>query len=380
MSLGRDKLDATSERIIEKRRRDRELNKNSYIEDTSVFKGKTLPNRFNTDSNFSQNMVGDTTTVVVSFDNCFPSLPQPDDEGLDSNEQRGAALGMQPKLHAIAGRGVNPMAYGTEVSTKRHGSPNEVGKYRVKATTSTPYLGGMTGGAGATGMSNLSWGSGAASPVKRPATPGPAVIEEKAKNYDDSTDLPNKAQHAPMFESDMHPDFVAYAKAVIFDIWDQVKGTMTLNSTFRSVGKQRTMRAKWDAWKAGTGPNPNYAARPAKAGYSKHNLGTAIDFNVTIGGTVYGRRSVTKEQWIASGVPNIITSNGLVWGGVWDNYDPIHMHLDVTETVRKEIIAASGQYTDPSQAIAALSSVAIAGGTDNSNITKPVSDTEGGPV
>ena len=32
-----------------------------------MFKGKTLPNRFNTDSNFSQNMVGDTTTVVVSF-------------------------------------------------------------------------------------------------------------------------------------------------------------------------------------------------------------------------------------------------------------------------------------------------------------------------
>lgn len=213
-------------------------------------------------------------------------------------------------------------------------------------------------------------------PELKPANPAPAEIEEKAKKYDDSTDLPNKSQHLEMFSSDMHPDFVAYAKAVLFEIWDKVKGTVKLNSTFRSVGKQRRMRAKWDAWKAGTGPNPNYAARPASAGYSKHNLGTAIDFNVTIQGQVYGRRSVTKQQWIDSGVPKIITDNGLVWGGVWSNYDPIHMHLDVPESVRKEIIKASGGFENNSQAIAALSSVALRPGADNNSNQRPLGGTD----
>ncbi len=138
----RDKYDEVSIRIREKRRRDRELNKNSFIEDSSVFKGRTLPGRFNTESSFSQNMIDDTTVVSVSFDDCFPCLPQPDDEASGADDemtdaQRAAALDMQPKLTGIANAPVNPMTFNTEVSTKRYGKTTEIGKFRVENTVAS---------------------------------------------------------------------------------------------------------------------------------------------------------------------------------------------------------------------------------------------------
>lgn len=269
----------------------------------------------------------------------------------------------------------NDPSYNGSKQNLRFSSPSsEYGGYSNSQAVSLLSTGG-----GNVRIQNSNWNNSNPNqdaPSLRPANPAPEEIEEKAKNYDESTDLPNKSQHAGMFESDMHPDFVAYAKAVIFDIWDKVKGTVKLNSTFRSVGKQRRMRKKWDDWKAGVGPNPNYAARPAKAGYSKHNLGTAIDFNVTIQGQIYGRRSVTKQQWIDSGVPKIINDNGLVWGGVWNNYDPIHMHLDVPEAIRKQIIEASGGFESNSQAIAAMSQVALRPGADNNSNERPLGGTD----
>ena len=168
----------------------------------------------------------------------------------------------------------------------------------------------------------------------------------------------------------MHPDFVAYAKAVIFDIWDQKQGTMQLNSTFRTIKKQTRMRKKYDDWAAAKksfeAANPGkeysepcpYAARPASGGHSKHNLGTAIDFNLTVGGKTYTRSDI-KQAWIATGVPGIINSNGLVWGGVWDNYDPIHMHLAVSESARQKIVDAAGHLESPEAAIAATATVSI---------------------
>ncbi len=357
-------------------------------------KGRIMPPRRSTEGAHANVAAGSEGMVKVKED--FPFLPEEEDFKDDDSQREGVmnqVHDLYPWRSFNRSTPVQPNAqdsnattFGAEVQLAPIKSGMEsyrtnMSAFRIDASTApnaANYVAAQLLGGQSPPLASLNFGG--SSPVKQPANPGPAVIEEKARNYDESTDLPNKSQHAPMFESEMHPDFVAYAKAVIFDIWDQVKGTVTLNSTFRSVGKQRRMRAKWDAWKAGTGPNPNYAARPAKAGYSKHNLGTAIDFNVTIGGKAYGRRSASKADWVSSGVPDIITSNGLVWGGVWNNYDPIHMHLDVSEDVRKAIIDASGQYEDGEAAIAALSSVAIAPGTDNSNIEKPVSDSEGGPV
>ena len=220
-----------------------------------------------------------------------------------------------------------------------------------------------------------SLGFGGARQFPQPARPGPAEIEAKAKNYDDSTDLP-KTGHATRFEQEMHPDFVAYAKAVIFDIWDQVQGEVTLNSTFRTVAKQKEMHDYVAAWRIAN-PNardsrgrhlpPGYGGAPARPGYSKHNLGVAIDFSVKVQGVVY-TSAKSKSEWEATGVPAIIKSNGLRWGGDFrTNYDPIHMDLPVDDRVRKEIVSLTIDKVDPMEAIAAMSNVAIVPGADNNS-------------
>ena len=157
-------------------------------------------------------------------------------------------------------------------------------------------------------------------------------------------------------------------------MWKIKKATVTLNSTYRTVGVQREMRAKWDAWVGtgdpndpdnppnGDGPNPHYAARPATAGHSKHNLGTAIDFNPTIGSKTYGtkKHGTTEQEWRSSGLVEIIKSWGLRWGGDFPgNYDPIHMDLLVSEATRRKIIKASGKITNKKAAVAAISSVSL---------------------
>ncbi len=220
---------------------------------------------------------------------------------------------------------------------------------------------------------------GAGSPPPLPPRLGPKEIEAKAKSYDESTDLPNKPSHAKRFENEMHPDFVVFAKSVIFDIWDQLQGEVVLNSTFRTVNKQKQMYDYVKSYRAKHGKGklpPGYGGAPAKPGYSKHNLGVAIDFAVTIAGVKYTSKK-SKSQWEATGVPGIIKSNGLVWGGDFrTNYDPIHMHLQVDESVRKAIVAATVEYSDPKQAIAAMSHVAIQPGSDSSTDThvNPVGD------
>tara|TARA_R110002110_G_scaffold132910_3_gene314920 strand:+ start:103 stop:1290 length:1188 start_codon:yes stop_codon:yes gene_type:complete len=215
-------------------------------------------------------------------------------------------------------------------------------------------------------MSNLFTGQvtplGATQSPAKIAAMTAADTVAKALKYDADSTIPNKSAHLSRFATDTHPEFILYAKAVIYDMWSTKQATITLNSTFRTVGTQRIMRKKWDDWKAGTGTNPNYAARPAKAGHSKHNLGTAIDFNATIGTKTYGSRNfgTTKQEWVDSGLPDIIRSHGLRWGGDWSsNYDPIHMDLEVTEAKRKEIVRASGTLTSKTSAIAAISAISL---------------------
>lgn len=195
----------------------------------------------------------------------------------------------------------------------------------------------------------------------------PATKEQilnKSYAYDSSTDIPNKSQHLVMIESNCHPEFAFYVKAVIYDIWTMIGGTVLLNKTYRTVGEQKIYRDKWDAWEKGgkVGDAP-YAAKPAYPGTSKHNHGTAADFNVYIGSKTYGsfkRQGTTKDEWIASGVPAIIRANGLRWGGDWDsNYDPIHMDIPLSKEIQKKIISKTKTMTDPKKAVIAISQIPI---------------------
>ena len=211
-------------------------------------------------------------------------------------------------------------------------------------------------------------------PVLKPSRPAPEVIEAKAKSYDESQDLPNKPNHFARFATEMHPDFVPYAKAVIFDLWDQLKASVVLNSTLRTVAKQKEMYEYVRDWRkanpdkrnaSGKHLPPGYGGAPAKPGHSKHNLGVAIDFNATIGSKRYSSRD-QKAIWEASEIPRIIKSNGLRWGGDFStNYDPIHMDLPVSNKVRSAIVAKTEKITDPLLVVDALSDISLTTGADN---------------
>jgi len=168
---------------------------------------------------------------------------------------------------------------------------------------------------------------------------------DAAKAYDDN-DVPNKDQHKSKMQL-MHPSFLPYAKAVIYDIHTLLGGTVTLASGFRSIAKQDKMykfcqqwkkdNPDWDADKDNKKLPPNYGGWPAKPGSSNHNFGTACDFKAKIGKKSYDK-STAKKTWINSGIPRIINSYSLRWGGTFNgNYDPIHFDMPLSNTTIAEI-------------------------------------------
>ena len=69
--------------------------------------------------------------------------------------------------------------------------------------------------------------------------------------------------------------------------------------------------------------------RNAAAFSSKHVLGQAIDINLYSTYTLqYIRKSDSKEEWLATGVPAIAKRFGLKWGGDFKTYhDPVHFEF-----------------------------------------------------
>lgn len=152
----------------------------------------------------------------------------------------------------------------------------------------------------------------------------PSEIEQLAQLYDESQTLPNKEQHAPFFLG-AHPEFVPYMKAFMFKTWDAKQGKIRINQVFRSPTEYNSLLAAHLA-------DPANKAKPAKNSY--HNYGLAMDFNLFLGGKVYGKSSrggnvTDKNLWIATGVPAIGQSMNLQWGGTFrSNYDPIHFDFE----------------------------------------------------
>ena len=68
-------------------------------------------------------------------------------------------------------------------------------------------------------------------------------------------------------------------------------------------------------------------SKNAKAGFSEHNYGIALDF-VAIKGTHRLRKSTSKREWEQTGIPQIAKSMGFRWGGDFKGYhDPVHFGL-----------------------------------------------------
>lgn len=101
----------------------------------------------------------------------------------------------------------------------------------------------------------------------------------------------------------------------------------------------RTFLEQYNLWKANS--------KNAKAGYSLHNYGLALDFNL-FKGTTWLRKSSPKADWEKTGVVKIIKEEGFRWGGdAFSNYyDPVH--VDIYYSTASLLQIAQNVYgTDP---------------------------------
>lgn len=71
-------------------------------------------------------------------------------------------------------------------------------------------------------------------------------------------------------------------------------------------------------------------SKNAKAGYSSHNYGFALDINVLDeNGKTVLRKSSSDKSWNDSGIVRIAKDMGFKWGGDFKDYhDPIHFYLE----------------------------------------------------
>ena len=161
----------------------------------------------------------------------------------------------------------------------------------------------------------------------------PEEIKECAANYDNppSPYLPdwNKQVSSQTREFvDMHAEFTPYAKCFIWRCFVELGIQIRANRTYTTFARQAELYEKYlEKKRAGKKTLPS-----AKPGYSWHNYGVALDFNPILpDGRMLTSYNATKDEWIASGIPAIINSMNLKWGGDWGDYyghkqyDPIHL-------------------------------------------------------
>jgi hypothetical protein len=81
----------------------------------------------------------------------------------------------------------------------------------------------------------------------------------------------------------------------------------------------------------------NQNSSNAKAGYSSHNFGFAVDLNVRKNGKTILQKASSNEAWEKSGVVDLARKIGIKWVGNFGSYhDPVHFFiqpngLDTTE-------------------------------------------------
>ena len=81
----------------------------------------------------------------------------------------------------------------------------------------------------------------------------------------------------------------------------------------------------------------NQNSSNAKAGYSSHNFGFAVDLNVRKNGKTILQKASSNEAWEKSGIVDLARKIGIKWVGNFGSYhDPVHFFiqpngLDTTE-------------------------------------------------
>jgi hypothetical protein len=146
--------------------------------------------------------------------------------------------------------------------------------------------------------------------------------ETACQDYDENMEIPNKSAHSSILNN-LHPEFRDLVKKFICACWDQKGISITLNSGHRTPEYQAQLYEEWAecAQRGGSNCGP----RPSSS-VSHHNYGMAIDFNPKLANGTTILSASSKNMWLQSGIPDIISSLGLKWGGDWQNpYDPIHI-------------------------------------------------------
>ncbi len=122
-------------------------------------------------------------------------------------------------------------------------------------------------------------------------------------------------------------------KKVISRIEKETGWSVYITSGYRTFAKQAELHEQ----------NPSNA----KAGYSLHNYGLAIDFNL-FKGVEWIRKASPKSKWEETGAIKIIKEEGFRWGGDFKTYyDPVH--IDIYYPTSELLAIAQSTYgTSPS--------------------------------
>tara|TARA_R100001086_G_scaffold238819_1_gene163796 strand:+ start:565 stop:1134 length:570 start_codon:yes stop_codon:yes gene_type:complete len=136
------------------------------------------------------------------------------------------------------------------------------------------------------------------------------------------------------FVKDLHPQVQNKFRKLIDEIQKKTGWEMIITSGYRDFAKQASLKRQ----------NP----KNARAGYSEHNYGIALDMVAKKDGErLY--KSTSKGKWLETGIPQIAKGMGFRWGGDFANYhDPVHFGLGHIYDTKKLLAQAEQRFgTDP---------------------------------
>lgn len=155
----------------------------------------------------------------------------------------------------------------------------------------------------------------------------------KKKNWFTVETRWSKNQKTKNIVSNLHPKFKNKIAEFLTKIETELGLTAIATSGLRTFEQQANLHKI----------NPNNA----RAGYSSHNYGFAIDINVKDkNGKIFLLKNTSDDSWIKSGVVNLAKKLNLKWGGggAFANYrDPIHFYItpngQTTSKLREKYLA-----------------------------------------
>jgi hypothetical protein len=115
----------------------------------------------------------------------------------------------------------------------------------------------------------------------------------------------------------LHPNYRGRIAEFFSKIEDELGFTAYATSGYRSFKEQEALRSQ--------------NSSNAKAGYSSHNFGYAIDMNVKDkNGDIFLRKADSSKKWRDSGVVPLSEKLDLSWGGdgnFGSYHDPVHFYI-----------------------------------------------------